>query len=73
MLQKCINSITHLYFRAIPVQRYSHINGIIIARFNSRLNQCFKLSLLLKYGGNIVVTQRFFKAMLWKRLFKISV
>ena len=45
-----------LYFRAVPVQRYSHINGIIIVPFKSYLNQCFQVSQLLKYDGNVVVT-----------------
>ena len=29
------------YFRAIPIQRYSHINGINIIALKSCLNQCF--------------------------------
>ena len=31
----------------------------------SYLNQCFQVSQLLKYDGNIVITQIFFKTMLW--------
>ena len=31
----------------------------------SYLNQCFQASQLLKYDGNTVIKQRFFKAMLW--------
>ena len=45
------------YFRAIPVQRYPPIKFY--------LNQCFQVSQLLKYDGNIVITEPFFKAMLW--------
>ena len=41
---------------AIPVQRYSHINGIIVVPFKSYLNQCFLVSQLLKCDGNVVVT-----------------
>ena len=34
----------------------SHINDIIIVPFKSYLNQCFQVSQLLKYDGNIVIT-----------------
>ena len=44
------------YFRAIAVQRYSQINGITVVPFKSSLNQCFYVSLLLKYDSNKVVT-----------------
>ena len=35
--------------------RLSRITSIIIVHFKSYLNQCFQVSQLLKYDGNIVV------------------
>ena len=37
----------------------SHVNGIIIGHFQSYLNQCYKVSQLLIYDGNIVVKHVF--------------
>ena len=66
----CRSASTYFpYFRAITVQRYctwSQSRYVTLGAFKPYLNQCFWVSQLLKYDG-------FFKAMLWKRLFKIFV
>ena len=61
ILQVCIcvpsifqSNILPKILHLVPVT-LSYINGIIIVLFKSYLNQCFKVSQLLKYDGNIVV------------------
>ena len=48
-------------FRLISVT-LSHINGIIIVHFKSHLSECFWVSQLQKYDGNIVVKYVFSKS-----------
>ena len=50
----------------------SHISSIIIAHFKSYLSQCFKVSQLLKYDGNIVVKYVFSKSFCEKDFSKPS-
>ena len=51
---------------------FFHINGIIIVDFKSYLSQCFYVSQMLKYDGNIVVKNVFLKSCCRKTFSKPS-
>ena len=69
ILQVCIYLLSvfqsHTHLKILKLILVTLLTLLKYPPIKSYLNQWFQVSQLLKYDGNTVIKQRFFKAMLW--------